>query len=150
MTLETEILLFSASRSQLVREKLRPYLEEGFFVISDRFHDSTTAYQGYGRGIPLDTVNHIHEISIGNTIPELTFLIDIPVEEAERRMGLIASGELDRIEISKKTFFEKVRNGYLELAKKETRFKVINGLMSIDTIHKSIVEVIENYEKRKC
>ncbi|MDP2303609.1 MAG: dTMP kinase [Ignavibacteria bacterium] len=149
MTLETEILLFSSSRAQLVREKLRPYLDKGYYVISDRFHDSTTAYQGYGRGIPLETVKHIHEISIGNTIPELTFFIDIPVAEAERRMGLISSNELDRIEVSKKTFFEDVRKGYLEIARNEERFRVLNGLNSIEEIHEEILKEIDNYEKGK-
>jgi dTMP kinase len=149
MTLETEILLFSASRSQLVREKLRPYLDKGYYVISDRFHDSTTAYQGYGRGIPFDTVKHIHQISIGDTIPSITFLIDIPVDEAARRMGFISNTELDRIEVSKKTFFENVRNGYLEMARNEERFRVINGLLSIESIHEKIVTEIDNYEKGK-
>lgn len=149
MTLETEILLFASSRAQLVREKLRPYLDKGYYVISDRFHDSTTAYQGYGRGIPLETVKHIHEISIGNTIPELTFFIDIPVAEAERRMGLISSNQLDRIEVSKKTFFEDVRKGYLEIARNEERFRVLNGLNSIEEIHEEILKEIENYEKGK-
>ncbi|HUX59924.1 MAG TPA: dTMP kinase, partial [Ignavibacteriaceae bacterium] len=83
MTIETEIFLFSASRSQLVRQKIRPYLEQGIYVISDRFHDSTTAYQGFGRGIPIEAVKSINRLAIGETIPDLTFFIDIPVEEAE-------------------------------------------------------------------
>ncbi len=69
MLMETEFLLFSASRSQLVREKIRPYLDEGIYVISDRFHDSSTAYQGYGRGISIEVILSIHKLAIGNTIP---------------------------------------------------------------------------------
>lgn len=143
MTLETEILLFSASRAQLVREKLRPFLQQDYFVISDRFFDSTTAYQGYGRGIPLEYVNCINELAVGDTVPELTFFIDIPVAEAEKRKKHVTASELDRIEIAKKTFFEKVRSGYLEIAEKEKRFRVLNGLDSIEELNKNIISEIE-------
>ncbi len=85
MFMETEFLLFSASRTQLVREKIKPYLDEGIYVISDRFHDSSTAYQGYGRGISIEVILSIHKLAIGNTIPDITFFIDIPVEVAEQR-----------------------------------------------------------------
>ena len=82
---ETELFLFSASRAQLVREKIRPYLMKGYYVISDRFHDSSTAYQGFGRGLSTDAIMNIHNIAIGEAIPDITFFIDIPVEEAENR-----------------------------------------------------------------
>ena len=85
MFMEPEIFLFSASRAQLVREKIQPLLDEGYYVLSDRFHDSTTAYQGYGRGVDLDTVNKINHLAIDGTLPDLTFIIDIPVEVAESR-----------------------------------------------------------------
>ena len=77
MLMEAEFLLFSASRAQLVREKIRPYLDEGIYVISDRFHDSSTAYQGYGRRISIEVILSIHKLAIGNTIPDITFFIDI-------------------------------------------------------------------------
>jgi len=140
--METEILLFSASRAQLVREKIRPYLEKGFYVISDRFHDSTTAYQGFGRGIPIETVMHIHRVAIGNTIPDITFFIDIPVEIAEKRKLMAHETELDRIEVSEENFFNKVREGYLFLSKKEKRFRLIDGTKSIEHIHQSIINEI--------
>ncbi len=89
MVMETEIFLFSAARAQLVREKIRPYLNQGIYVISDRFHDSTTAYQGFGRGIDIESVNHINSLAIGETVPDLTFFIDITVEEAERRKKMM-------------------------------------------------------------
>jgi len=149
MFIETEILLFAASRSQLVREKIRPFLNENYYVISDRFHDSTTAYQGYGRGLPVEIVNNIHNLSIGETIPDITFFIDIPVEEAERRKAAQGSRSLDRIEVSANNFYEKVRRGYLEIAARQKRFKVINGMMSIEEIHKQILNEINLLHKKE-
>ena len=148
MYMETEFLLFSASRSQLVREKIKPYLEKGFYVISDRFHDSSTAYQGYGRGIPIEVILNIHKLAIGNTIPDVTFFIDIPVEVAEQRRQEKSLKLLDRIENSDGEFYSKVREGYLELANSSDRFKVINGMEDIETIHSRIIKEIEKIEQR--
>lgn len=147
MTMETEFLLFSASRAQLIRERIRPYLNEGFFVISDRLHDSSIAYQGFGRGIAVEQIMEISKFAVGETIPDITFFIDIPVEEAERRKELNSNVELDRIEVSKDGFFERVRQGYLYLAEKEKRFRRINGLLAIDEIHELIIKELINYEK---
>jgi dTMP kinase len=144
---ETEFLLFSSSRAQLVREKIRPYLMKGYYVISDRFHDSSTAYQGFGRGLSVDSIMNIHNLAIGDTIPDVTFFIDIPVEEADRRKLLKHKYELDRIEVSESNFFEKVRNGYLYLAK-DKRFRKIDGMQSVESIHKEILKEIELLEKR--
>jgi len=144
---ETEIFLFSASRAQLVREVIQPYLEKNYYVLSDRFHDSTTAYQGFGREIPLASVEQINNLVIGKTIPDITFFIDIPTEEAEKRKQQNASVELDRIEISKIDFYERVRKGYFYLAEKERRIKVINGLQNITTIHHEIIAEVEKFEK---
>ena len=142
MFMETEFLLFSASRAQLVREKIRPYLEKGFYVISDRFHDSSLAYQGYGRGISIEAVSNVNSLAIGSTIPDITFFIDIPVEEAEKRKTGKTVTDLDRIEISEMNFYESVRNGYLDLSKKEKRFRLIDGRKSIEEIHKNIIREI--------
>jgi thymidylate kinase len=147
MTIETEFLLFSASRAQLIRERIRPYLNENFYVISDRLHDSSIAYQGFGRGIPVEQIMQISNFAIGNTIPDITFFIDIPVEEAEKRKANEKNVELDRIEVSKNDFFEKVRNGYLFLSGKEKRFRKIDGLLSIESIHKLIIKELEDYAK---
>lgn len=144
---ESEIFLFSASRAQLVREKIRPYLLKGYYVISDRFHDSSTAYQGFGRGLSIDAIMNIHELAIGDTVPDITFFIDIPVDEAENRKQKKLNEELDRIETAEKTFFEKVRNGYLFLSKNR-RFRRIDGLLSINEIHNQIVNEIELLEAR--
>ncbi|MCH7963629.1 MAG: dTMP kinase [Bacteroidetes bacterium] len=148
MFMETEFLLFSASRTQLVREKIKPYLDEGIYVISDRFHDSSTAYQGYGRGISIEVILSIHKFAIGNTIPDITFFIDIPVEVAEQRRREKLNEHLDRIENSDKDFYLKVRNGYLELAKRENRFRILNGTDNIANIHEKIINEIEKIEQR--
>jgi dTMP kinase len=121
-----EILLFSAARAQLVCEVIRPALERGKIVMCDRYVDSTTAYQGYGRGIPLETVRLINRIAIGKTFPDITFFIDVSVDTLElrqRQAGKIA----DRMEIAGREFFERVRNGFLEIAKTEKRFRIIDG-----------------------
>ena len=148
MLMETEFLLFSASRSQLVREKIRPYLDEGIYVISDRFHDSSTAYQGYGRGISIEVILSIHKLAIGNTIPDVTFFLDIPVEVAEQRRQEKLSEHLDRIEISDMDFFSRVRNGYLELANNGNRFRILNGTDSVENIQEKIINEIEKIEQR--
>ena len=149
MFMETEIFLFSAARAQLVREKIRPYLNNNYFVISDRFHDSTTAYQGYGRGISLELVNHINSLAIGDTIPDITFFIDIPVEEAEKRKQAKNKINLDRIETSNSEFYNRVRNGYISISEKEKRFKKINGIKSIEEIHNEIKKEILLLEKKE-
>ena len=148
MFAEAELLLFSASRAQLVREKIRPYLQKGIYVISDRFHDSSTAYQGYGRGVPLDIVNNVHDLAIGETIPELTFFIDIPVGIANERRKKKLKRKLDRMELSDIEFFNRVRSGYLEIARKEERFKVIEGTQTIETIQNQIISELELINRR--
>ncbi len=149
MFMETEIFLFSASRAQLVREKIHPYLDEGIYVISDRFHDSTSAYQGYGRGISLDAVKHINKLAIGDTVPDITFIIDIPIEVARQRRSGRSEAQLDRIEITEGGFYDRVRKGYLEIAKNEKRFIVIDGTKTEEQIHKLVVEEIDVLEKRR-
>jgi len=148
MLMETEFLLFSASRAQLVREKIKPYLDEGIYVISDRFHDSSTAYQGYGRGISIEVILSIHKLAIADTIPDITFFIDIPVDIAEKRGREKLLENLDRIENSNKDFYTRVRNGYFELAKNESRFRILNGTDSIEKIHEYIINEIDKIEQR--
>ena len=148
MFAEAELLLFSASRAQLVREKIQPYLEKGIYVISDRFHDSSTAYQGYGRGVAIDIVKQIHQLAIGDTIPDLTFFIDIPVGIANERRKKKSKGKLDRIELADTEFYKRVRNGYLEIAKQEERFKVIDGTQTIETIQNQIISELELIDRR--
>ncbi len=144
MVMETEIFLFSASRAQLVREVINPRIKDGFIVISDRFHDSSTAYQGYGRGLSVEDIKNIHKIAIGNTVPDLTFLIDIPVYVAQKRKSEKA-GSLDRIENSDTEFYSRVRNGYMQIASEEIRFRVIDGNRDIELIHNEIVNEVNKY-----
>ena len=148
MFAEAELLLFSSSRAQLVREKIRPYLEKGIYVISDRFHDSSTAYQGYGRGIELDVVKMIHQLAIGDTIPDLTLFIDIPVGIANERRKKKSKVKLDRIEVADTEFYNRVRNGYLEIARQEERFKIIDGTQTIETIQNQIISELELIDRR--
>ncbi len=152
MKYETELLLFAASRAQLVREIIIPSLKENYYVISDRFHDSSIAYQGFGRNIQVEFVIQLQKFVIGDAIPDITFFIDIPVEEVLKRMSKVNSFELDRIEsfseevnIKRVEFFEKVRNGYIYLCQNEKRFKKIDGMLSVEEIHNQIIEYLENY-----
>ncbi|OGU67427.1 MAG: dTMP kinase [Ignavibacteria bacterium RBG_16_36_9] len=148
MFAEAELLLFSASRAQLVREKIRPYLQKGIYVISDRFHDSSTAYQGYGRGIPIEVVMKVHDLAIGETIPDLTLFVDIPVGIANERKKKKSKVKLDRIELADIEFYNRVRNGYLEIARQEERFKVIDGTQTIETIQNQIKSELELIDRR--
>ena len=138
MTMETELLLFAASRAQIVREKIRPLIESGAFVILDRFLDSTTVYQGHARGLPLESVNAINRFAIGGTLPQLTILLDLDTATAWQRIH--ATGrELDRMESQPPEFFEKVRQGYLQLAAAEPdRIKVIDASASPEEVHEVI------------
>lgn len=149
MVMETELFLFSASRAQLVREVIRPYLQKGYYVISDRFHDSSTAYQGFGRGLSVDAIIKIHNLAIGETLPGITFFIDIPNEIAIERKLKKSHSDLDRIEVSDNTFYERVREGYLYLSKQEKRFRVIDGTQSIENINKQIIDEIKSLEGNK-
>ncbi|MFZ1518334.1 MAG: dTMP kinase [Ignavibacteriaceae bacterium] len=146
MVMETEIFLFSASRAQLVREVIRKYLDNDYYVISDRFHDSSTAYQGYGRGLQVEAIKQINNIAIGETIPDITFFIDIPNKVASDRKAKKSDLNLDRIEVSDDLFFERVREGYLSLAESEKRFRVIDGTESIEKINEQIINEIITFE----
>jgi dTMP kinase len=115
MVPEAELLLFAASRAQLVREVLRPALAGGETIILDRFLDSTTVYQGVARGLPLAAVAAVNAFAVGEVMPHLTIVLDMDVELARQR--ILASGrELDRMEQQPIEFFERVRQGYLQLA----------------------------------
>ncbi len=134
----TEYLLYSAARAQLVREKIIPSLEQGLLVICDRYYDSSTAYQGYGRNIDLETIDRINHFATQGIKPDMTFLIDIDLHEMERRKKLM-NKKLDRMEDQSRSFFEKVRNGYLKIAAQESeRFYIIDGKRTINLIAEEI------------
>ena len=128
MTSEAELLLFAASRAQLVREVIEPTLAAGRWVLADRFFDSTTVYQGGGRELDAGSVEAINRFAVGDSVPDLTLVLDMDVEAARER-AQAASGEEgvhDRMEHLDASFYQRVRTAYLELAEREpTRMKVI-------------------------
>lgn len=127
-----ELLLFNASRAQLVTEIIRPGLASGKVVICDRYADSTTAYQGYGRGLDLGTVAAVNGTGRLGLLPDLTFLLDVPVEAGLARKG---GKRRDRFEGENKAFHQRVRAGYLALAAEEPeRWLVIDALKSKEEI----------------
>jgi dTMP kinase len=117
MAPEAELLLFAASRAQLVRQEISPALQAGRIVISDRFLDSTTVYQGVARNIPAEIVESINRFATGPILPDITFLLDMDPAEARRRLVGRSEGKRDRMEEQAPAFYEAVRRGYLELAK---------------------------------
>ena len=140
-----ELLLFSASRAELIASRIQPALKRGEIVICDRFYDSTYVYQGLGRAIGMDIVEQLNQMTVGTLKPDLTILLDLDAEVGIERAKSRQSGNLDRIENESITFFEAVRNGYLELAQKEPeRFKTIDGLLSVDAIKEIVWDTVEN------
>ncbi len=145
MTPETELLLFYASRAQLFKEKILPKLNEGYFVLSDRFFDSSTAYQGYGRGLDVEFIKALNKFALNNHEPDLTFFIDLPIEKLNERKHKNASAELDRIESSDAQFYENVRRGYLELTEENERIIRINGERPIEEISEEIIRIVSEH-----
>lgn len=140
---EAELLLFAASRAQLVREVIAPALQADKLVIADRFLDSTTVYQGVGRAIPADIVSRINRFAAGNRLPDLTFILDMDSAMAIRRLeeGRGEGTPKDRMENQPLEFFEAVRRGYLELAEKEpARVRVLDASRPPEIIFHHILE----------
>jgi dTMP kinase len=136
---ETELLLFTAARAQLVREIIAPALIRGAVVLSDRFLDSSTVYQGIGRNLALGPVNHINRFAVGNVMPDLTIVLDVPTSVSLKRICQRASDLPDRMERENIDFYTKVREGYLILAKgMPGRITVIDGTLKPGVIQKMI------------
>ena len=133
-----ELLLFLAARAQLVRNVIAPALEAGTWVISDRFSDSTVAYQGYGRDLPVDFVRQANDFACEGLRPDLTFLLDLDPETAERRMRgreAATNTSADRIERAGSGFHARLRRGFLELAAADApRFSVVDASKSPDEV----------------
>ncbi|MSU67994.1 MAG: dTMP kinase [Opitutia bacterium] len=139
MCAETELLLFTAARAQLVREVIAPAIMRGAIVLSDRFLDSSTVYQGIGRNLAADPVAQINRFAVGNVMPDLTVVIDVPTEVSLARLRQRASDLPDRMERENLEFYTKVREGYLVLARgMPERFLVVDGTKSADAIEKKI------------
>lgn len=142
MSVETELMLFAAARAQLVREVIEPALAEGKWVLCDRFMDSTTVYQGYGRQIDLQLIGQLNSIAVGRCKPDLTLLFDLSVEAAGARLAA-RSDKSDRLDLESKAFAERIRKGYLELASAEpSRFKIIDAERSSADIEKQIKSIL--------
>lgn len=135
---EAELLLFAASRAQLVREKILPALEAGRIVISDRFLDSTTVYQGVARRIPAMDTARINAFAVGDCLPDVTFVLDLDRETSLARMRA-GKRQLDRIERESELFFAAVREGYLALAEKNPeRVVLLNAAGSVESLTNEI------------
>ena len=134
-----ESFLFLADRAQHVDCIIKPALDDGVIVLCDRHTDSTVAYQGYGRGLDLEQIHKLNKIATGGLKPDLTIVLDVDVETSQARVG----AEKDRMESAGIEFFERVRQGFLEIAKQEPeRVKVINATQSIEKIHNQILELV--------
>jgi dTMP kinase len=146
MTYETELLLMNASRAQLVRETIRPALAVGEIVLCDRFYDSTTAYQGYGRGLDLALVKSVIDFAVGDTRPNLTLLLHVPAEVSAERLQSRQSTlpfVRDRIEEGDKYFFERVAQGYEAIAAAEpNRVRVVSGAGTIEVVCENVWELV--------
>lgn len=136
-----ESFLFLADRAQHVDCMIKPALAEGTIVLCDRYTDSTLAYQGFGRELDIDRIKYLNKLATGGLRPDLTIVFDVDVETSLSRVG----GSKDRMESAGVEFFNRVRNGYLTIAKQEPdRVKVIDSSDTIENVHKKVVELVES------
>jgi len=147
MTAEAELLLMNASRAQLVREIIRPALAGGEIILCDRFYDSTTAYQGYGRQLDLEKVKAVVEFAVGETKPNLTLLFQVPPQVSAERLRSRQSTlpfVRDRIEEADQEFFNRVAKGYEAIAAAEPRrLRVVNGDGAVETVCARVWELVQ-------
>lgn len=143
---ESELLLFGACHAQMARHLILPAWKRGALILTDRFYDSTTVYQGYARGLDLDFVQKINRFACGGLRPDLTILLDLPVEKAMSRIaGRSNSADLqsDRFDSESKAFHEAIRAGFLTLAKQEPdRFRIVDADADQHTVQQRIREVV--------
>jgi len=143
MTPETELFLFEASRSQLVREIIKPALERGMCVIADRFFDSTTVYQGAARTLDRELIERLNTFAVGDCIPDVTFVLDVDAATAKSRMQ--GPRKTDRMEQQPAEFYERVREGYRALAEREpSRVVLIDGSREADKVETEIWETLSS------
>ncbi|MBQ3047360.1 MAG: dTMP kinase [Clostridia bacterium] len=142
MTDECEALLYAAARVQLLKETVKPKLDNGELVLCDRFIDSSLAYQGYARGLGVDFVEKINDYAIKNFMPDYTLFLNLPPEQAFKRKGGVDKN--DRLELSGMDFHNKVYNGYLELSKRYSdRFIVIDASGEKMETHQKIINALK-------
>ena len=143
MAATTELLLYAASRAQHVFEVIKPALESRKIVISSRFADAMVVYQGYGRGLDLERINHLNQIATDGVRPDVTFVLDLPVEIGLQRVQN-SRGELDRLEREKIEFHRRLREGYQILAKQEPqRIKIIDAQVNPEQVYAQIQAAIQ-------
>lgn len=140
----SELLLFLASRAQLVEEVIKPALYSGKIVVADRFAHSSIAYQGCGRNLGVKIVQLLNDFSTAEVYPNVVFYIDIKAETAINRMENSRKNYKDRIEREKLNFWKSVRNCYLEMARQDKKIIIINGEQTIEKVHKEIVNHFRN------
>ncbi len=144
-----ELLLYAAARAQHVSEVVVPALQQGSIVICDRFTDATLAYQGFGRGLDIELILTLNQVATGGVQPDLTLLLDMPPDEglkrAIQRNITSALGHEERFEKEALEFHEKVRNGYLQLARQDARFCVIDAHGDIDTVADRINRAVDKF-----
>ncbi len=139
----SELLLFCASRRQLVQSVIRPALSRGAVVICDRYLDSSTAYQGYGRHLPLTDVAEANRLATDGLVPDLTFYLDISVDLSFQRAATRSAEAPDRMERSGAEFFERVRKGYTTIHQEQPqRVRMLDGSLRVEEIHRRIVEML--------
>lgn len=147
----TEALLYAAARRQHLVEKVLPALEEGTMVLCDRFIDSSLAYQGYARGLGVDAVYQINRFAIGETMPNLTLYFDIDPKEGLARIQANEDREVNRLDMEKLSFHEKVREGYLMLVDRfPERMKVVEASASIEMVLEKSLAIIQDYVKKQA
>lgn len=135
----TELLLYEAARANITSGEIAPLLRSGKVVLCDRFYDSTTAYQGYGRRLDIAMVRRLHKIAVGETAPNLTLVFDLGLDEAFSRR----TGTADRMEAESRAFFERVRRGFLEIARRERRrVKVVDASPDADTVFAQVRKIL--------
>jgi dTMP kinase len=146
LTAAAELLLFYASRSQNILEKIEPALARGEVVICDRFYHASMAYQGYGRGIPIDFIEKLTDLVCGERRPEVTILLDIEPEiglARARARNSKRSEDEGRFEMEEVPFYARIRNGYLDLAAREqNRIRVVPANRSIDAVHQDVLQIL--------
>jgi len=131
----TELLLYEAARSEICDKEIIPALKSGTTVLCDRFYDSTTAYQGFGRRLDIRMVKSLHKIAASGLTPDLTFVFDVNLKTAFSRRG----EDRDRLEAQSKAFFTRVRSGFLEITRKERRrVKLIDGSQPVDSVFNDV------------
>lgn len=135
----TELLLYEAARAEVTSREIEPALRRGTTVLCDRYYDSTTAYQGYGRKLDIRMIRGLHRVAVGSTVPDITLLFDLNLSLALARR----TGQPDRLESQPRAFFNRVRKGFLEIARRERRrVKVIDASNPVEEVFRDVKKVL--------